>query len=291
MPSHILPRVMSNDYLSFEEVGKIVTSFVNNGIDKIRLTGGEPLLRKNILSLVKKLRNENHLNDFSMTTNGIFLKKYARGLKESGLDRVNISLDTLDAFKYKKITKDGNLSAVMKGIEYARKYDLRPIKINVVLIKNFNDKEIEGFLDLTRKEDIEVRFIELMPFGNTIDFYNRHFISNQMVIERIKDLKAVSGSDKASTSVKYRREGYAGKIGLISPNSKKFCHTCNRVRLSATGRLKTCLHSNYEVDLKKHINDWPKLNKMLRNEILSKPKRHELEKGKIIQSNMTRIGG
>ena len=139
----------NNDYLSFSDIRKLTKSFVNNGINKIRLTGGEPLLRKNINLLVEKLKVENNINDLSMTTNGILLKKYARSLKKSGLDRVNVSLDTLDENKYRAITKNGKLSSVLKGIESARKHGLNPIKINVVLIKNFNDDEIVGFVGLT----------------------------------------------------------------------------------------------------------------------------------------------
>lgn len=244
----IVNKTEHDEILSLEEVYRIAKAFAKLGVSKIRLTGGEPLVRKGIVELVERLSKLDGVTDLAMTTNGLLLKDMAGPLKDAGLGRVNISLDTLDKSKYKEITRGGDLKKVLEGIEEARRVGLTPIKINTVLIGGFNDNEIMDFINMTQKENIDVRFIELMPIGEAADWATKNFISNNKVIERAKALIPVNRDDVSSPATYYKLPGAKGKVGIINPISCKFCEYCNRVRLTSTGKLKLCLHSNKEID-------------------------------------------
>lgn len=291
MPEEGIECKLHSDILSFEEIEKITKVFSKLGVRKVRLTGGEPLVRKNVTALVAKLSKIDGIEDLAMTTNGLLLSKLAYDLKEAGLNRVNISIDSLDEKKYSKITRGSKLTDVLKGIEVSKKVGLTPIKLNTVLIKNFTENEINDFVELTKDEKISVRFIELMTIGGTANWSLDKYISKDIVLKEIPNLIKIEKEDKSSPADYYKKSGYKGTIGLINPISCGFCDTCNRVRLTSTGMLKLCLHSNIEYDLKKYLDDEKKLEEFLISIIKKKPKEHKLNSGEIIDKSMFQIGG
>lgn len=291
MPEEGIPKVSHKDILSVEEMEKIAKVFVNLGVNKIRLTGGEPLLRNGILDIVEKIGKLEGLKDFSITTNGVLLKKYAKELKLRGLNRVNISLDTLDEEKYKYITRVGKLKDVMDGIIAAKEAGLTPIKINTVLIGGFNDDEIKDLARLTEYEDLDVRFIELMPIGEAIKYEPEGYISNSIVLEKLPELIEIQKNDPSSPALYYKLPNAKGKIGLINPISCKFCEYCNRVRLTAQGRIKLCLHSNDEIDVREALRNGQDIEKIIIDAIGQKPESHHLEDGQYVSKKMYEIGG
>ena len=283
-------KLKHEDILTLEETYEIIKDFVELGIDKIRFTGGEPLVRKGIVDLIKKVDKLEGVREITMTTNGILLKKMGQALKEAGLDRVNISLDTLNEERYTEITRGGKLSQVMEGIEEAMRVGLTPIKINTVLVGGFNDDEIQDLVNLTRR-GIDVRFIELMPIGEASSFAQERFISNNKIIEELEGLSAVEKDDSSSPANYYKLDGASGKVGLINPITCKFCSDCNRVRLTATGKLKLCLHSNREIDLGKSLRNNEDVKEIISESVLTKEESHHLEEEKYISRNMNQIGG
>lgn len=291
MPPEGVELKSHDDILSFEEIINIVSVFAKLGVKKIRLTGGEPLVRRGIVDLVKKISDIEGINEITLTTNGLLLKKYAKKLKEAGLDRVNISIDSLDKEKYSLITRGSSLKDVFEGIEEAKKVGLDPIKLNTVLVKDFNDGEIEDLVNLTKDNNYDVRFIELMTIGDTSSWSKDRYLSNETVLEKIKDLKPVIKKDKSSPADYYQISGYKGRVGLINPISCGFCESCNRVRLTSIGSLKLCLHSDEEYDLRKYAYDKVKLEEKILEIIKEKPKEHKLNEGVVIKKNMFQIGG
>ncbi|MCF6465154.1 GTP 3',8-cyclase MoaA [Clostridium sp. Cult2] len=291
MPEEGITKVHHKDILSVEEIEEIAKVFVKLGVNKIRLTGGEPLLRPGILDIVEKIGRLEGLKDFALTTNGILLKKYAKELKLRGINRVNISLDTLDENKYNNITRIGKLKDVMEGIEAAKEVGLTPIKINTVLIGGFNDDEIEDMVRLTEKEDIDVRFIELMPIGEAIKYESKYFISNELVLKKVPELIEIERKDISSPAVYYKLPNAKGRVGLINPISCKFCEYCNRIRLTAQGKLKLCLHSRDEIDLKEALRKGQDLERIIVEAIGEKPESHNLESGVYVTKKMYQIGG
>jgi len=291
MPEKGVTKMGYDEILRLEEIYELTRIFVSLGVNKIRITGGEPLIRKGAINLIENIGSLEGIKDFAMTTNGIFLKKYAKDLKRAGLNRVNISLDTLDEKKYYDITKGGCLKDVLEGIEEAKRVGLTPIKLNTVLVGGVNDNEIEDFVNLTKNEEIDIRFIELMPIGQAKDWSLDKFISNKVVLEKVKDLKEVTREDIASPAKYYKLPNGKGKVGLINPITCKFCDSCNRIRLTADGKVKPCLHSNDEIDLRTPLRNGEDVKEIIVNLIKNKPKEHNLEEGKYIKRNMTAIGG
>lgn len=291
---YCMPEVNNNnekhDMLSSDEIYKIASDMVDLGIDKIRITGGEPLARKDSLEIIKKVGSLD-LKDFTITTNGVLLKKYASKLKEYGVKRVNISLDSLDSNKYKEITRGGDLQNVLDGIEECKKVGLTPIKINVVLIGGFNEDEIDKLINLTMEDEIYVRFIELMPIGQAKNWSIEKFISSDIILEKVKNLKRIDCDEESSPATYYKLEGAKGKVGIINPISCKFCDRCNRLRVTYDGKLKTCLHSDDEIDLKSALDSNIDLKQLILNSVNEKPKEHNLEKGQYIKRDMVKIGG
>lgn len=291
MPEGGIEKLNHEAILSLEEIDEIVGTFVNLGINKIRLTGGEPLVRKGIVSLIEKIRKHDGIKDLALTTNGIHLKSMAADLKAAGLNRVNISLDSLNPQKYAMMTRGGKIQEVFEGIEMAKKVGLTPIKLNVVLIGGFNDDEIESFVALTKSEAIDVRFIELMPIGEVAEWSLDNFLPNEFVLEQIPELVPVNIDDLASPAKYYRLPNGVGRVGLISPISCKFCDACNRVRLTSEGKLKYCLHSNEEFDLSEVLRRKDSLKDFIEKSILKKPLTHMIEQGNFISRNMVQVGG
>ena len=291
MPEEGISKVHHKDILSVEEIEEIVKVFVSLGVDKIRLTGGEPLVRKGIIDIVQRIGQLDGVKDLAMTTNGILLEKYAGDLKAAGLNRVNISLDTLDNEKYAYITRGGRFQDLLDGIEAAKKVGLTPIKINTVLVGGFNEDEIEDFVALTKKEYIDIRFIELMPIGEAIKLESEYYVSNSLVLDKVSELVKVEREDISSPAVYYKLPNSKGNVGIINPISCKFCENCNRVRLTAQGKLKLCLHSNEEIDLKASLRNGEDIKKVILESINKKPESHRLESGEYVSKNMNQIGG
>ena len=294
MPEEGIKKKKHEQILSLEEMYEIIRASVSLGVNKVRITGGEPLVRKGVVQFVEKIGQLQGIEDLAMTTNGILLKEYAEPLKSAGLKRVNISLDTLKEDRYREITRGGELRDVLDGMEEAKRVGLLPIKINVVLIGGFNDDEIEDFIQLTVEENVDVRFIELMPIGQASTWSKRRFIPNTLIRERVKDLMPIYDGDKSSPAKYYRLPNGKGKIGLINPISSHFCKHCNRMRLTADGKLKPCLHSNQELDVRAVLKlGEQSIEKLLKDAITAKPIQHELneQNSQPIERDMVRIGG
>jgi len=291
MPDEGIQKLSHGDILSFEQLYLIVQAAVELGIKKVRITGGEPLVRLGVIEFISKISKLSGLTDIAMTTNGILLEKYAQKLKQAGLHRLNISLDSLREERYRQITRRGELQQVLKGIEAAERVGLSPIKINTVIMRGINDDEIEDFARLSQVKPYQIRFIELMPMGEAELIEDKRFISNEEIIEKIPELiPMVKGNDPGPAKY-YQLLGAKGKLGFISPMSNHFCKTCNRIRLTADGKLKPCLHSNFEIDIKDatKIQD---IKRLLKKAILSKPERHHLNEGSESSiRSMNQIGG
>ena len=294
------------EILRFEEIVEIVQEAVNLGITKVRITGGEPLVRKGVVNFIKKLREIKKLEDISLTTNGFFLPEYAEKLKDAGLNRVNISLDSLQEEKYKKITRGGSLEKALKGIDSALKAGLLPIKINTVLIRGINDDEEENFVRLALERPLNIRFIEFMPSGEeVINEFKNKFISVQEIKEKLIRkylLNPIKISTANGPARYYQIKGGQGTIGFITALSQHFCKTCNRIRLTSEGKLRPCLFSNTEVDIKQAIRNAKTDDKIIRSKIIRnniekaisiKPEGHKLnEKFSNRDSfKMSKIGG
>ena len=249
MPPEGVAKRCHSEILSLEEIEEIARAAVELGVRKIRVTGGEPLVRRGVVELCRYLGAIEGVEDLSLTTNGLLLSEMAADLYAAGVRRVNISLDTLDAEKYRTITRGGQLAQALAGIQAAEAAGMSPIKINTVLIGGFNDDEIPALVELTRQHPWEVRFIELMPIGHTVPFGPEAYLPNTCVLERVPEL--VPGEVPSSgVAALYRLPDGAGRVGLISPLSNHFCGACNRLRLTADGHIKPCLHSSEEIPLR-----------------------------------------
>lgn len=290
MPADGIDKSPHEDILSLEEIYEIVKAFVELGVTKVRFTGGEPLIRDNIVKLISDVSKLDGIKDIAMTTNGILLDKYGEDLKKAGLNRVNISLDTLNPEKYREITRGGDLNRVLEGIKKAEEVGLTPIKINSVLVGGFNDDEIEDLVNLTVDNDIDLRFIELMPMGEAAGWAEEKFVSNSLVLEKL-NLTEVEREDISSPAKYYKLPNSKGKVGIINPITCKFCEDCNRVRLTSKGQLKLCLHSNVEWDIKKVLRSGGDLKEFILEAIKNKEEAHHLEDGEYIERNMNQIGG
>ncbi len=299
MPEEGVELTSHAEILRLEEIARIVQSAVLVGIRKVRFTGGEPLVRKGITELVGMVHGIPEIDDLALTTNGVLLPEMAAGLRRAGLKRVNVSLDTLSPEKFAWITRGGQLSKVWLGIEAAREAGLNPVKTNTVVIRGFNDDEVQDFVDLTKKIPLHVRFIELMPIGASKVSARDEYVSTTELIENIRRKQAiepvreVAGGGPARY---YRVPGAPGTIGFISPISNHFCATCNRLRLTAEGQLRPCLQSPHEIDLKTPLRSGAslvELAKIIRLAINSKPEKHDLEQSGWTGNKriMTQIGG
>ncbi|RSB90339.1 GTP 3',8-cyclase MoaA [Parvimonas micra] len=286
MPESGVKSLCHSDILSIEEIVEIVKVASKNGIKKIRLTGGEPLVRRGFINLCKQISKIDEIEDIAITTNGVYLKDMADELFENKVRRINFSLDTLIKEKYNDITRRNDFDKTMESLFYAIKKGFK-VKINVVLIGGFNDDEIHDFVNLANDYDLEVRFIELMQIGETANWSKDKFVSNKIVLEKVPELEfdGVSGVAKI-----YKIKGQKGRIGLISPISCSFCEDCNRIRLTSDGKLKPCLHSKDEINLKGLSGE--ELEEVFKRGIFEKPEKHHLEDGKSESArDMNKIGG
>ena len=287
MPESGVCKCAHEEILSMEEYVEIARAAVGLGIRKIRLTGGEPLVRRGLLELCRQLRAIPELKELCLTTNGSLLPQMAKPLREAGVDRLNISLDTLRPDRFAAMTRLGRLEDVKAGISAAEAAGFSHLKLDTVLIGGFNDDEIGDFLELTRKHPWEVRFIELMPMGPCAAWDKSCFLSAETVLQRYSALQQI---DSLGVARRYRLPGAVGTVGLISPVSHDFCGQCSRIRVTADGRLKGCLHSAEELSLRGLHGE--ALEAAIRRGILQKPRRHHLAEGSSgTPRTMNQIGG
>ena len=275
---NFLPK---NEVLSLEEIERLCNNFIELGVEKIRLTGGEPLVRKNILHLIKNLNKKKsftNLKEITLTTNGSLLKKFAKDLKNNGVNRINVSLDTIIKEKYKEITRFGNLDNVLEGIEEAIKNNIK-VKINTVVFKNFNEDQMTNLINWANKKLLDLTFIEVMPMSDTDMPRHMQFVSLDKIFKELNNIYIFDKSDYQTSgpSNYYTSEKLNIKIGFITPLSNNFCSTCNRVRISSTGKLYMCLGQNEFVDFREilrtdRVDDY--IKEKIRFALSIKPKRH-----------------
>lgn len=288
MPEEGICKKNHEDILSEDEMIMAVQAAASLGIRKIRITGGEPLVKKNILSICERVGKIPGIDEVCVTTNGVLLEEYAQGLINAGVSRLNISLDTLDAEKYKEITRIGNLQKVLTGIEEAIKVGFKKIKLNAVLMRGFNDYEIRALAELTLDKPIDMRFIELMPMIDT-NIDKAAYMPASEILKILPELEELSTDGVAKL---YKLPGAQGNIGLISPVSENFCAGCNRIRLTADGKFKPCLHSPEEFSIKGL--DFEGMLEQTKKAVLAKPEQHGDLTGENLSNasrSMNAIGG
>jgi cyclic pyranopterin phosphate synthase len=299
MPEEGIPLISHGAILTYEEILRIVRVFAAEGISKVRLTGGEPLVRKGIVDFISRLSQIEEIKDLSLTTNGILLKEYARDLKRAGLKRINVSLDSLTKERFFQITRRDEYERVWNGIEEALRVGFSPIKINMVAIKGLNDDEIESFARLTLHLPLTVRFIEYMPSGNGEEWKESDILTIPRIkdrLERVGPLTPVPPDQWDGPSKRFKIEGAIGEIGLIGAVSSHFCSDCNRLRLTPDGKIRTCLFSDDEIDVREILRKGgsdQNLKERLLDALRAKPERHHINthQFKKCQRNMSAIGG
>lgn len=298
MPKNGVKLFEHMEVLTYDEITRVAGIAASLGVRKIRITGGEPLIRKNVTGLIASLKAINGIEDISLTTNGILLAKHARELADAGLNRVNISLDTLRSDRYREIARGGDISLVLEGIKAAEDAGLLPVKINMVLIRNLNDDEVQDFARMTLTTPRHVRFIEFMPIGSRDLWNDEKYISTDELkksVEKIGPLIPVRFRKRGPARY-FRFDGAPGVIGFISALTHHFCGDCNRLRLTADGKLRPCLFSETEIDLKPALRQQSpdkEIERLLQLAIEVKPEGHKLDKRDDLSSlkQMSRIGG
>ena len=296
MPAEGIPLINHKEILSYEEIIRIVKSAAMIGVKKIRLTGGEPLLRKGIVHLIKEIKSIRGIEEVAVTTNGLLLDDLLEDLIEAGLDRVNLSLDTLDEQTFNQMSRYSGLDKIQRAFSRCMALGI-PVKINAVAIKGMNDKDILKLAKLTYKWPVDVRFIELMPIGCGKSFtgISTEDLLNLFEEAGLKFQEVMAGKGNGPADY-VQLEGARGKVGFISPLSHQFCDTCNRIRITPEGFLKPCLHSKEGIDIKKLMRDGATdkdLIKILEKGILMKPLSHKFLETTTIQDqrSMNQIGG
>ncbi|GAB4525548.1 MAG: GTP 3',8-cyclase MoaA [Anaerolineales bacterium] len=300
MPAEGLPAPKDDELLTNEEIASFVRTAAQRGIRRIRLTGGEPLVRRGIENLVRQIAATPGIEEVSLTTNAMLLAKKAAALAAAGLTRVNVSLDTLDAEKFRRITRGGQIERVFAGIAAAEKHGLTPVKINTVVVRGVNDDELADLALLSAEHPWHVRFIELMPVGNAQDWGpgfppdGARYVSVQEMRERLAHLglepaQTPRGNGPART---FRIPGAAGTVGFISPVGEHFCDQCNRLRLTADGALRPCLLMDAEVSVKEQLRAGLDVSPRLLEAVSLKPEGHELLQQHLPEARrMAQIGG
>lgn len=288
MPAGGVPMLGHKDILSFEELTEVVTACAQLGVRKVRLTGGEPLVHRGLPELVRMIRAVPGVEELAMTTNATLLAPVAAELHHAGLDRLNVSLDTLDAARYAELTRGGSLEDALAGLAAARDAGFSRTKVNCVLMGGVNDADVPRLAELARTEPIDVRFIELMPMGPCAGWPKARFIPAETVLEAVPGLVPLRRDGVAEL---WHAPGWAGNVGLIRPMSHRFCDGCSRIRVTADGRLKPCLHSAAEIPLRGLHGE--ALLAELRRGIAAKPAYHHMDRDHASQSarDMNEIGG
>jgi cyclic pyranopterin phosphate synthase len=298
MPEQVVFRP-NDELLTDDELAAVLSAASMLGFDKFRLTGGEPTVRPGIVDIVRHIRSLPNTREIAMTTNGIRLRQLAAPLRQAGLDRVNVSIDSLDPARFRAMTRWGDVADVLAGIHAAEDAGLTPIKLNAVVIRGFNEEDIVPLAALTQRHPWQFRFIEVMPFADVAEFQQATIVTTAEMIERIErslgPLTPVNGGKLDGEARVYRLGDAPGTVGFISPVSEPFCASCNRVRLTADGTLRLCLLKDGEVDLKTPLRRGATaddLAELIRSGIARKPWGHELGAGVIpLNRIMSEIGG
>ena len=294
MPAGGVPRCRHEDLLSFEELVEVVRAATTLGVCKVRVTGGEPLARRGVVDLCQMVAAVPGVEELDMTTNATMLAPVAADLRAAGVTRLNVSLDTLDPERYRAVTRVGTLADALAGIRAAREAGFgssidSPLKINCVLMGGVNVDEVPRLVDMARRGPVEVRFIELMPMGECALWPRERFVSADVVLDACPELERIGTGGVAEL---YRGPGFAGRVGLIRAVSHRFCSACDRIRVTADGRVKPCLHSAVEVSVRGLHGE--ELERALARAILMKPAHHELAPGvrpSATSRDMNEIGG
>jgi cyclic pyranopterin phosphate synthase len=303
MPEEGMEFEPEDRMLSFDEIHEVVRVLAGLGVRKLRITGGEPLVRKNLEQLITRLSSIAGIEDIALTTNGIYFASRAEKLRAAGLTRINISLDSLHADRFSLITRGGEIRRVLDSIEAAYRVGLDPIKLNVVLMKGINDDEIDDFLQMTIDRKVQVRFIEYMPIGHDHDGWKKKYLPLSTVHERCSargwQAHAFGEIYGNGPSQNFKIEGALGTFGLIHPVSDHFCQTCNRLRLTADGNIKPCLYWSDEFNVRQYIGDDGALADLFLRALEVKPESHEMAKALLSEQQshiptlrrMSQIGG
>jgi cyclic pyranopterin phosphate synthase len=295
-----LPRLKPrHELLTFEEIERLVRISAELGIQKIRLTGGEPLLRKDAEHLVAKISRIPGIQDLALTTNGFLFQQKAHALKAAGLQRVSFSMDSLDPQNFKKMTGRDGLREVLESIRLAKSLGMNPVKVNAVVIRGLNDHEIESLAEFAASEEINFRFIEFMPLDSSRSWLKELVVPGAETLDRLQkrfSLEAVDSKNKSETARRWRFKGSTAEIGIIAPVTEPFCGHCNRIRLTADGKVRTCLFSVGEHDLKAALREGAPdevLKATLKEIVLQKEDRHHIGEASFVQPERTMscIGG
>lgn len=296
-PPEGVSLVGPDEVLSFEEIVTLIQVANGLGVTKVRLTGGEPLVRRGIVELVRLLSEGGELQDLALTTNGSLLEEYAPALKEEGLMRVNVSLDTLKPERFREITRGGEIERVWQGIERALAVGLRPVKLNTVVMRGFNEDEIVELARLTAEPGLTVRFIELMPIGEANGgFFSAHYLSVAEVRRRLEEeleLLPAGGAQGSGPARYFRLKGAKGTLGFITPLTESYCARCNRLRLTARGELRPCLAWDRNIPLREALKsgDHRLVREKLLQAIREKPPGHRWDRGMVTSDSIGAIGG
>jgi len=299
MPHGLVNKTRLSELLTDDELVELATIFAELGITKIRLTGGEPLLRPGLVELVARLTKIPGIRVLAMSTNGVLLKRHTRALKEAGLHRVNVSLDTLSCEKFARITGQDAWQTVVEGIVEAKAVGLKPVKVNTVLMKGVNDDEILALVGWAIEQELELRFIEWMPTNPLVDLEREgKFLSNEVARSAIEERYRLipDDPDPHSPARSFRIDGTRARVGFINPLSNVFCAMCNRVRLKVNGRIKTCLHGQEELDLKAMLRlGLPReaIKQQIADTVFLRPEQHFLNRSEVPHQDfvMTQVGG
>jgi len=300
MPAEGLEWLAREEILTFEEIARLVGVLARLGVDEVRLTGGEPLVRRELPGLVGQLAGIDGVRDLSLTTNGVLLDRLARPLVEAGLQRLNVSLDTLNHVRFAEITRRDALDAVLRGLDEAERYpQLRPIKVNCVAVKGFTETEVPALAELARRKPYVVRFIEFMPLDADEAWREDDVLTGgeiRAVIEEHYGPLEELPAKPSSTARRFRFADGAGEIGFVNPVSEPFCSSCDRIRLTADGQLRTCLFSRREWDLKNPLRNGAsddELVGLIRFAVRHKELKHKINDPGFVRASrsMSQIGG
>ena len=285
--------------LAFEEIERVVRIAVGLGIQKIRLTGGEPLLRKNVEDLVARIAAIPGIDDLALTTNGFLFQEKGRALRDAGLRRISFSLDSLDRANFQKITGRDGLTEVLQSIRLAQELGMNPIKVNAVIIRGINDHEIEALAEFARERDVAMRFIEFMPLDSAHAWLKELVVTGREILKRLQDrfeLRPAPSRHAAETAKRWQFPDGRGEIGLISPVSEPFCGHCNRLRLTADGKIRTCLFSVAEHELRSRLRNGDSdesIASYMQSVVWQKEERHHIGEPEFVapERSMSCIGG
>ncbi len=295
MPVEGVPCRPRDELLTFDDIAFAADVAAEMGINRVRITGGEPLLRRGLPVLVEMLADNPDVEDVAMTTNALLLSRHAEALADAGLDRVNVSLDSLDPQRFREITRYGLLKTAWKGIEAAVDAGFSPLRINVLLLEGFNDDEIDDWLELTRTLAIDVRFMELMPIGEGVEMSGRYADVSRFRERLVADKGLVAAEVEVGNgpACYWKLLDAKGRIGFITPVSDSYCDSCSRMRLTSRGRLRPCLAFDEEIDLRTALRDGDReqVRQGFRRALADKPAGHDWSGGQITKTTMSSVGG